>query len=110
MTTPAVKARLSRETVVLGVIAFFVMVGFGVVIPVLPLFIRSFNVGYTEVGAVVSAFALMRFVSSPFVGKFIYWGGERTILALGIGIVAVSSAMVGLAQSYLEVLILRGAG
>ncbi len=104
------KPRLSRETVVLGVIAFFVMVGFGVVIPVLPLFIRSFNVGYTEVGAVVSAFALMRFVSSPFVGKFINWGGERTILALGIGIVAVSSAMVGLAQSYLEVLILRGAG
>lgn len=104
------KPRLSRETVVLGVIAFFVMVGFGVVIPVLPLFIRSFNVGYTEVGAVVSAFALMRFVSSPFVGTFITWGGERTILALGIGIVAVSSAMVGLAQSYLEVLLLRGAG
>lgn len=108
--TPAVKPRLSRETVVLGVIAFFVMVGFGVVIPVLPVFIRSFNVGYTEVGAVVSAFALARFVASPFVGKLIHWGGERTILAIGIGIVAVSSAMVGLAQSYLEVLLLRGAG
>lgn len=104
------KPRLSRETIVLGVIAFFVMVGFGVVIPVLPVFIRSFNVGYTEVGAVVSAFALARFAVSPFVGKLIQWGGERTILATGIGIVAVSSAMVGLAQSYLEVLILRGAG
>ncbi len=110
MSTPAVKPRLSRETIVLGVIAFFVMVGFGVVIPVLPVFIRSFHVGYTEVGAVVSAFALMRFVASPFVGKLIDWGGERTILAIGIAIVAVSSAMVGLAQTYLEVLILRGAG
>jgi MFS family permease len=105
-----VKPRLSRETIVLGVIAFFVMVGFGVVIPILPVFIRSFHVGYTEVGAVVSAFALMRFVASPFVGKLIDWGGERTILATGIGVVAVSSAMVGLAQTYLEVLILRGAG
>lgn len=110
MPTPAASQRLSRETIVLGVIAFFVMVGFGVVIPVLPVFIRSFHVGYTEVGAVVSAFALLRFVSSPFVGKLIDWGGERTILAIGIGIVAVSSAMVGLAQSYLEVLVLRGAG
>ncbi len=110
MPTPAAKPRLSRETIVLGVIAFFVMVGFGVVIPVLPVFIRSFNVGYTEVGAVVSAFALARFAVSPFVGKLIQWGGERTILATGIGIVAVSSAMVGLAQSYLEVLVLRGAG
>lgn len=86
------------------------MVGFGVVIPVLPVFIRSFHVGYTEVGAVVSAFALMRFVSASFVGKLIDWAGERTILAIGIGIVAISSAMVGLAQSYPEVLILRGAG
>ncbi len=94
----------------LGLIAFFVMVGFGVVIPVLPVFVRSFHVGYTEVGAVISAFALMRLVASPFCGKLIDWGGERTILAIGIGIVAVSSAMVGIAQSYLEVLLLRGAG
>jgi MFS transporter, DHA1 family, multidrug resistance protein len=105
-----VKPRLSREVVVLGIIAFFVMVGFGVVIPVLPVFVRSFDVGYTEVGAVVSAFALMRLIASPFCGKFIDVAGERTILAVGIGIVAVSSAMVGLAQSYLEVLLLRGAG
>jgi DHA1 family multidrug resistance protein-like MFS transporter len=110
VTIPAAKPRLSREVVVLGIIAFFVMVGFGVVIPVLPVFVRSFHVGYTEVGAVVSAFALMRLVSSPFCGKLIDWVGERTILAIGIGIVAVSSAMVGLAQSYLEVLLLRGAG
>jgi MFS family permease len=110
VTIPAAKPRLSREVVVLGIIAFFVMVGFGVVIPVLPVFVRSFHVGYTEVGAVVSAFALMRLVASPFCGKLIDWVGERTILAIGIGIVAVSSAMVGLAQSYLEVLLLRGAG
>jgi MFS transporter, DHA1 family, multidrug resistance protein len=110
MSNPGVKPRLSREVVVLGLIAFFVMVGFGVVIPVLPVFVRSFHVGYTEVGAVVSAFALMRLVASPFCGRLIDFGGERTILAIGIGIVALSSAMVGLAQSYLEVLLLRGAG
>jgi MFS family permease len=110
VSIPAVQPRLSREVVVLGIIAFFVMVGFGVVIPVLPVFVRSFHVGYAEVGAVVSAFALMRLVASPFCGKLIDWIGERTILAVGIGIVAVSSAMVGFAHSYLEVLLLRGAG
>lgn len=110
MPTPEVKQRLSREVVVLGLIAFFVMVGFGVVVPVLPVFVRSFHVGYTEVGAVVSAFALMRLVASPFCGKLIDISGERTILAIGIAIVAVSSALVGVAQSYPEVLLLRGAG
>ncbi len=108
---PAADApRLSRDVKVLGVVAFFVMVGFGVVVPVLPVYVRSFNVGYLEVGAVVSAFALMRFVTSPFTGRLIDLFGERVLLAVGIGIVAVSSGFVGLAQSYVEVLLLRGAG
>jgi DHA1 family multidrug resistance protein-like MFS transporter len=102
--------RLPRDVVVLGIIAFFVMVGFGVVVPVLPVYVRTFGVGYLEVGAVVSAFALMRFAASPFCGRLIDWLGERALLAIGIGIVAVSSALVGLAGSYVEVLLLRGAG
>lgn len=109
-TLPSARPRLGRDVYVLGVVAFFVMVGFGVVVPVLPVFVRSFGVGYLEIGAVVSAFALMRLVSSPFCGWLINRGGERTVLAIGIGIVAVSSALVGLAQNYPQVLILRGAG
>jgi MFS family permease len=96
--------------VVLGVVAFFVMLGFGVVVPVLPVYVRSFGVGYLEVGAVVSAFAVMRLVANPFVGTLIDLAGERVVLAVGIGIVALSSALVGLADSYLQVLLLRGAG
>ena len=106
----AARPRLSRDAYVLGVIAFFVMVGFGVVIPVLPVYARSFGVGYIEVGAIISAFALMRLVASPFVGRMIDWGGERTILTIGIGIVAVSSGLVGIAQDYPQLLLLRGAG
>src|SRR5690606_39252435 len=79
-------------------------------IPVLPVYVRSFGVGYVEVGAVVSAFALMRLVASPFCGWLINRGGERSILAIGIGIVAVSSGLVGLAADYPQVLVLRGAG
>lgn len=104
------KPRLPREVLTLGVIAFFVMVGFGVVVPVLPIYVRSFGVGNVEVGAVISTFALMRLVASPFCGRLIDWGGERTILAIGIGIVAVSSGLAGVAQSYLQLLLLRGAG
>jgi MFS transporter, DHA1 family, multidrug resistance protein len=95
---------------VLGLIAFFVMVGFGVVIPVLPVYVREFGVGYLEVGAVVSAFALMRLVVTPFCGRLIDLIGERTVLAIGIGIVAVSSGLVGIAADYAQVLVLRGAG
>ena len=95
---------------VLGIVAFFVMLGFGVVVPVLPVYVRSFGVGYVEVGAVVSAFALMRLVANPFVGPLVDRVGERVVLATGIGIVAVSSALVGLAGDYAHLLLLRGAG
>jgi len=86
------------------------MLGFGVVVPVLPVYVRSFGVGYVEVGAVVSAFAVMRLVANPFVGRLLGVAGERTVLAAGIGIVALSSALVGLATTYPQVLLLRGAG
>ncbi|NQX04788.1 MFS transporter [Rathayibacter sp. VKM Ac-2856] len=86
------------------------MLGFGVVVPVLPVYVRSFGVGYVEVGAVVSAFALMRLVANPFVGPLVDRIGERVVLATGIGIVALSSALVGLAGDYVHLLLLRGAG
>ncbi|QGF24092.1 MFS transporter [Raineyella fluvialis] len=102
--------RLPADVYVLGVISFFVAVGFGVVIPVLPVFTRSFGVGQLETGLVISAFAVMRLVTSPFTGRLIDRAGERVILAIGILIVAASSAAIGLAGSYGQLLVFRAAG
>jgi DHA1 family multidrug resistance protein-like MFS transporter len=104
------RTTLPRDVVVLGLIAFCVAVGFGVLVPVLPVFARSFRVSHLQVGAVVSVFALMRLVASPFCGRLIVWAGERTILATGIFIVALSSGLAGVSQSYLQLLVLRGVG
>ncbi|HWH99006.1 MAG TPA: MFS transporter [Propionibacteriaceae bacterium] len=103
-------ARMPRQVIVLGVIAFCVAVGFGVLIPVLPVFARSFGVDNFAVGAVVSVFALMRLVTAPFCGRMINRAGERVILAIGIFIVAISSGLAGISQSYLQLLVLRGVG
>ena len=101
---------MPRDVMVLGVIAFCVAVGFGVLVPVLPVFARSFGVDNFAVGAVVSVFALMRLVSAPFCGPMINRLGERLILATGIFIVAISSGLAGISRSYLQLLILRGVG
>ncbi|HEX5908733.1 MAG TPA: MFS transporter [Propionibacteriaceae bacterium] len=101
---------LPREVYVLGLVAFCVAVGFGVLVPVLPVFARSFGVGNAEVGAVISAFALMRLVSSPFCGWLIKVLSERIIMATGIFIVAISSALAGVSRSYVQLLVLRGVG
>lgn len=101
---------LPREVAVLAAVAVAVAVGFGVVAPAIPQFARSFGVGKTAAGAVVSAFALMRFVSAIGGGRLVDAFGERLILATGIGIVAVSTGLAGLSQSYLQLLLLRGVG
>ena len=101
---------MPREVYVLGLIAFCVAVGFGVLVPVLPVFAHSFGVGNFEVGAVISAFALMRLSTSPFCGRLINAFGERLVMAVGIFIVAVSSGLAGIARSYVQLLTLRGIG
>jgi MFS family permease len=91
-------------------VAFMVALGFGVVAPAIPLFARQFGVGHAAAGAVISAFAFARLVMAPFVGRLVNAIGERVVLATGIGVVAVSSALAGLAQNYWQLLLLRGIG
>jgi MFS family permease len=101
---------LPREVAVLAAVAVAVAIGFGVVATALPEFARSFGVGKFWAGAVISAFALMRFVSALGGGRLVDSFGERIVLASGIGIVAVSTGLAGLSQSYSQLLILRGLG
>ncbi len=101
---------LPRDVAVLAAVAVAVAIGFGVVATALPEFARSFGVGKFWAGAVISAFALMRFVSALGGGRLVDSFGERIILATGIGIVAVSTGLAGLSQNYPQLLVLRGLG
>ena len=101
---------LPVEVSILASIAFFVALGFGIVIPSIPIFADSFGVSALAASAVISAFALMRFVSSPLAGSWTNRFGERRVLATGLGIVAVSSFFAGLAQTYVQLIVLRGIG
>lgn len=102
--------RLPREVKVLVAVAFFVALGFGIVAPALPVFARDFGVGRAAAGAVISAFAVMRIGFALPAGRLVDRLGERLVLAIGIGIVAVSSALAGLAGSYWQLVVLRGVG
>ncbi len=107
---PASLRDLPRETFVMAVVAFCVALGFGIVVPAVPLFALQFGVGPTAAGAVVSAFALMRFVSGLGGGWLVDRVGERATLLAGLAVVAVSSLLAGLAVNYPQLLVLRGLG
>jgi MFS family permease len=101
---------LPREVTALVAVAFAVAVGFGIVAPAIPVFATRFGVSRAAAGGVISAFAFARLISALAGGWLVDRLGERMVLALGIGIVAVSSALAGVAQSYTQLIVLRGVG
>ncbi len=101
---------LPREVSVLVVASFFVAVGFGIIVPAIPLFARSFGVSNAAVGLIISLFALSRFASGLISGKLVDKFGERTVFAVGVAFVALSVGACGIAQSYNQLLFFRAAG
>ena len=110
MRLPSSLRGLPRETFVLALVAFCVALGFGIVVPAVPLFARQFGVGNTAAGAVVSAFALMRLLSGLGGGRLVDRVGERLALLAGLAVVAVSSLFAGRAANYPQLLVLRAVG
>ena len=107
--TPLLKG-LPKEVAVLSVIAFFVAIGFGILAPALPIFAKTFDVTALQASAVISVFALMRFVFAPIAGVLVDRLGERIVLTSGLLIVAISSAIAGFSQTYLQLVAFRGIG
>lgn len=101
---------LPKEVAVLSVIAFFVAIGFGILAPALPIFAKTFDVTALQASAVISVFALMRFIFAPIAGVLVDQLGERLILTSGLLIVAISSAISGFSQTYLQLVAFRGIG
>ncbi|NCV83102.1 MAG: MFS transporter [Actinobacteria bacterium] len=101
---------LPREVSVLTTISFLVAIGFGLIIPAIPIFARTFGVTNTLIGLIISSFAIMRFLSGLFSGKLVDRFGERLVLGSGLLMVSVFTLLAGLAQSYGQLLFFRTAG
>jgi MFS family permease len=95
---------------VLTAVAFCVAIGFGILAPSLPIFAKTFDVTALQASAVISVFALMRFVFAPVAGVLVDRLGERIVLTSGLFIVATSSAIAGFSQTYLQLVVFRGIG
>lgn len=101
---------LPREIKILTIASFFVAVGFGIVLPAIPVFARTFGVNNTAIGLIVSTFAITRFASGLISGKLVDRFGERVVFSSGVGMVAIFVLLAGLSQSYGQLLFFRAAG
>ncbi len=101
---------LPREISVLVAASFFVAVGFGIVLPAIPVFARTFGVNNAAIGLIVSMFAITRFASGLISGKLVDLFGERAVFSSGVFMVALFVFLAGMANSYHQLLFFRAAG
>ena len=107
---PAGLARWYSENRILAWICALIFVnqlGFGAIVPAVPLYARSFDVPLSFIGATIAAYGFARFLVGLPAGLISDNFGRRYALALGGLITVVGNVMCALAPSYLPFLFAR---
>ncbi len=108
-TNPSVRSILAWMCVLIAVN----QLGFGAVIPVLPLYAQSFGVSQVAIGATVAVYGLARFLLAMPAGRIADSLGRRNALAIGGALSALGNLWSAAAEGYVELVLARfvsGAG
>jgi DHA1 family tetracycline resistance protein-like MFS transporter len=86
---------------------FIDMIGFGMVIPLLPFHPETIEAGALALGILIGSFSLMQFIFSPILGRLSDKVGRRPVILLSIFSSAISFIVFALANSFTMLLISR---
>lgn len=84
------------------------MLGFGIIIPILPFYVEKFGGGGLEMGLLMAIFSTMQFIFSPLWGSLSDRIGRKPVLILGALGNALSIGLMGLATNYWVLFAARG--
>ena len=73
-----------RALAVVVAIVFIDLLGFGVVIPILPFYVRSFGVSDVYIGFLAASYSIMQFLFAPILGRISDQRGRRPVLMLSL--------------------------
>ena len=90
-------------------ITFVLMLGNGIVLPILPLFARSFGVGYGAAGLLIAAYGIARIGCDLGAGVVVDRVGERAAGAAGLASMTAFAVLTGLAPSFAAAVVFWGA-
>lgn len=83
---------------ILFLVMFFVMVGFGIIIPVLPFYAENLGATAFELGLLMAVYSLMQFLFAPMWGRISDRVGRKPIILTGIFGLAVSFFLMAIAS------------
>ena len=73
-----------RALPILFAVMFFVMVGFGIIIPVLPFYAENIGASPTELGLLMAVYSLMQLLFAPMWGRISDRIGRKPVIMIGI--------------------------
>lgn len=100
------RGRGSPLPVLMGTV-FVDIVGFGIVIPLLPLYAQRFGAGPIAVAWLLAVYSLMQFLFAPVWGRWSDRRGRRPVLLLGLFGSALSYLLCGAAGSVAALMVAR---
>jgi multidrug resistance protein len=85
--------------VIIFITVFIDLLGFGIIIPLLPFYAESFGAGALTIGLLGSVFSLMQFLVAPLCGRLSDRVGRRPIILAGLLASALAYVALALADS-----------
>ena len=83
------------------------LLGFGMIIPILPFYAQKYGANAFEIGVLMGCFSFFQFALAPVWGRASDFFGRRPILLICIFGSSIAYVLLGLADSYLQLLITR---
>ncbi|MCU6796697.1 MULTISPECIES: MFS transporter [Paenibacillus] len=77
---------------------FIAMLGIGLIIPVLPEYLKAFNAGGQAAGYMIAAFGLTQFIFSPIAGEWSDKYGRKIMIVTGMGLFTISNLVFAMAD------------
>ncbi|MFQ5665262.1 MAG: MFS transporter [Candidatus Binatia bacterium] len=99
---------LDRRVLVFSLASTVIMLGAGIISPVLPLYAAAFGASITGAGALVSAFAVGRFLFDYIGGTLADRVSARWMAGGGAALTALAALLCGLARSFPMLILYRG--
>lgn len=100
-------SRVRSPLFVLFLTVFIDMVGFGIIIPVLPLYAERFHASPIAIGWLTGIYSGMQIIFTPILGRLSDRFGRRPVLMLSLAGTAIGFALMGLAHSLFFLFVAR---
>jgi MFS family permease len=79
---------------------FIDLIGFGIVVPLVPIYSRHYGANYFVIGAIIASFSAMQFIFSPIWGKLSDRHGRRPIILISTAGAALSYVLFAVGSGF----------